>query len=106
MRRLADRYTVVVPDLRGFGDSDKPYGPFGPEGHAADMLALIEALGIERIGVVGHDVGGAAMPHLARKAPERLANRDLVSEAVKLSVLAGVARCAGRLGSAISGRLT
>lgn len=72
MRRLADRYTLVAPDLRGFGDSDKPNGPFGPEGHATDMLALINALGIERVGVVGHDVGGAAMQPLARKAPERL----------------------------------
>jgi pimeloyl-ACP methyl ester carboxylesterase len=72
MDRLADRYTLVAPDLRGFGDSDKPTGPFGPDGHAADMLALLDALGIRRIGVVGHDVGGAAMQPLARKAPERL----------------------------------
>ena len=72
MRRLADRYTLLAPDLRGFGDSDKPAGPFGPDGHAADMLALLDALGIHRIGVVGHDVGGAVMQPLARKAPERL----------------------------------
>ena len=37
------------------------------------MLALLEALSIERAGVVGHDVGGAAMLHLARKAPNRIA---------------------------------
>ncbi|HUK10716.1 MAG TPA: alpha/beta hydrolase [Stellaceae bacterium] len=72
MHRLADRYTLVAPDLRGFGDSDKPRGPFGPDGHAADMLALLDALDIRRIGVVGHDVGGAVMQPLARKAPERL----------------------------------
>jgi pimeloyl-ACP methyl ester carboxylesterase len=72
MHRLADRYTLVAPDLRGFGDSDKPTGPFGPDDHATDMLALIDALGIHRIGVVGHDVGGAVMQPLARKAPERL----------------------------------
>lgn len=72
MQRLADRYTLVAPDLRGFGDSDKPTGPFGPGDHAADMLALLDALGIHRVGVVGHDVGGAAMQPLARKAPERL----------------------------------
>ena len=72
MQRLADRYTLVAPHLRGFGDSDKPTGPFGPNDHAADMLALLDALGIRRIGVVGHDVGGAVMQPLARKAPERL----------------------------------
>jgi pimeloyl-ACP methyl ester carboxylesterase len=72
MTRLASGYTLVAPDLRGFGDSDKPEGPYGPEQHAADMLALMDALGFERFGVVGHDVGGAAMQPLARSAPERV----------------------------------
>jgi pimeloyl-ACP methyl ester carboxylesterase len=72
MHRLADRYTLIAPDLRGFGDSDKPTDPFGPGGHAADMLALLDALGVRRSGIVGHDVGGAAMQPLAREHPERL----------------------------------
>src|SRR5215467_7279967 len=72
MTRLADRFLLIAPDLRGFGDSDKPSGPFGPADHAADMLALMDALGIRRAGVVGHDVGGAVMQPLARTAPERL----------------------------------
>ena len=73
MLRLADRFTLIAPDLRGFGDSDKPAGPFGPDDHAADMLALLDALGIGRAGIVGHDVGGAVMQPLARKAPDKLA---------------------------------
>jgi pimeloyl-ACP methyl ester carboxylesterase len=73
MQRLADRYTLLAPDLRGFGDSDKPQGPYGPDGHAADMLALIDALGIARSGLVGHDVGGPVIMAIARKAPEKLA---------------------------------
>ena len=73
MQRLADRYTLIAPDLRGFGNSDKPAGPFGPPDHTADMLALLDALGLDRVGVVGHDVGGAVMQPLARKAPQRLA---------------------------------
>jgi pimeloyl-ACP methyl ester carboxylesterase len=72
MVRLAGRYRLIAPDLRGFGDSDKPNGPFGPQDHAADMLALLDALGIRRAGVIGHDVGGAAMQPLARTAPERV----------------------------------
>jgi pimeloyl-ACP methyl ester carboxylesterase len=72
MARLADRFTLIVPDLRGFGDSDKPDGAYGPDGHAADMLALMDRLGIARFGVVGHDVGGAVMQPLARRAPDRL----------------------------------
>ena len=73
MARLAGRHTLIAPDLRGFGDSDKPDGPYGPDQHTADMLALMDALGIERMGVVGHDVGGAVMQPLARSAPSRLA---------------------------------
>jgi len=73
MTRLAGRYDLIAPDLRGFGDSDKPQGPFGPQDHAADLLGLLDALGIERAGVIGHDVGGAAMQALARRAPARLA---------------------------------
>jgi pimeloyl-ACP methyl ester carboxylesterase len=73
MTRLSGRFSLIAPDLRGFGDSDKPDGPYGPEQHAADMLALMQTLGIARFGVVGHDVGGAAMQPLARLAPARLA---------------------------------
>jgi pimeloyl-ACP methyl ester carboxylesterase len=73
MQRLAGNYTLIAPDLRGFGDSDKPSGPFGPDGHAADMRALLGALGVQRAGVVGHDVGGPVMQFLARAVPDRLA---------------------------------
>lgn len=72
MERLADRFTLIAPDLRGFGDSDKPADLWGAADHAADMLALLDALGVGRCGVVGHDVGGAVMQPLARMAPERL----------------------------------
>ena len=73
MTRLAGRFSLIAPDLRGFGDSDKPDGPYGPDQHTSDMLALMDALGIKRFGVVGHDVGGAVMQPLARAAPDRLA---------------------------------
>jgi len=72
MARLASRFRLIAPDLRGFGDSDKPDGPFGAPDHAADMLALLDALGIKRAAIIGHDVGGAAMQPLARTAPERV----------------------------------
>src|SRR5258707_7562523 len=71
--RLADRFTLYAPDLRGFGGSDKPDGPFGPDQHAADMLALMDALGLRQAGIIGHDVGGALMQPLARQAPGRIA---------------------------------
>ncbi len=73
MTRLADRFTLYAPDLRGFGDSDKPEGPHGPDQHAADMLALMDALSLKQAGVVGHDVGGGLMQPMARRAPDRIA---------------------------------
>jgi pimeloyl-ACP methyl ester carboxylesterase len=72
MTRLADRHALIAPDLRGFGDSSKPTGPWGADAHANDVLALLDALGIARVGIVGHDVGGAVMQALARKAPDRI----------------------------------
>ncbi len=71
MERLADRYRLIAPDLRGFGDSSKPPGPWGAAEHAADMIALLDALGVGTVGVIGHDVGGAVMQAMARTAPDR-----------------------------------
>src|SRR5260370_7646619 len=56
MTRLADRYTLLAPDLRGFGDSDKPDGPFGPDQHAADMVALLDAPGLATAGIPAHSL--------------------------------------------------
>ena len=58
MTLLADRFALVAPDLRGFGDSSKPDGPHSPDQHASDMLALMDGLGVQRFGVVGHGGGG------------------------------------------------
>src|ERR1700730_3398547 len=73
MTRLANRFTLYAPDLRGFGDSDKPEGIFGPDQQAEDILALMDALVLKQAGIVGHDVGGALMQPLARTAPARMA---------------------------------
>ena len=72
MQRLAGQSHLVAPDLRGFGASSKPAGPWGAAEHAADLLAVLDALGLGRLGIVGHDVGGAVMQALARLAPDRI----------------------------------
>jgi pimeloyl-ACP methyl ester carboxylesterase len=76
MERLAGSFRLVAPDLRGFGDSAKPSpGPSagaGPEVHAADLLALLDALGEARVGLVGHDVGAYVAQAFARSHPDRL----------------------------------
>lgn len=73
MERLAGRFDLVAPDLRGFGDSDKPAGPFGATEQAADILALADALGLASFGVVAHDLGGAVAQALAASAADRIA---------------------------------
>ena len=75
--RLAAEFTVVAPDLRGYGDSSKP--PAGPEhvnyakrALAQDQVETMAALGFERFCVVGHDRGARVAHRLARDHPERV----------------------------------
>lgn len=57
MPALAERYTVIVPDLRGFGDSAVPGGGYDAATVAADVREVCRQLGHERVAVVGHDIG-------------------------------------------------
>ena len=71
---LAERYTVVCPDLRGYGRSDKPettpdHAPYSKRAMAADGVALMRALGHERFAVVGHDRGSYVAFRLAMDHP-------------------------------------
>ncbi|MGE0022783.1 MAG: alpha/beta fold hydrolase [Hyphomicrobium sp.] len=82
---LAERFTVVAADLRGYGASSKPPGGGGHAAYskramAADQVALMRALGHERFRLAGHDRGGrvahrAALDH--PEAVERLAVLDI-----------------------------
>ncbi len=73
--RLRRRYTLVMPDLRGYGDSDKPEGPadhsaYSKRTMALDARDLMRALGHERFFVCGHDRGGRVAHRLALDHPE------------------------------------
>jgi len=57
MPLLAGRHTVIVPDLRGAGDSSRPESGYDKKNMAADIHALVSSLGIDRAGIVGHDIG-------------------------------------------------
>jgi pimeloyl-ACP methyl ester carboxylesterase len=67
---------AVAPDFFGFGDSETirgdPVAAAGEESLAGDVLELIDALALDRVVVVGHDIGSAVAPALARLAPERI----------------------------------
>jgi pimeloyl-ACP methyl ester carboxylesterase len=77
MKRLAGRYDLIAPDLRGFGESGEPdpapSDRVGPEVHLADVMALLETLGLQRIGIVSHDVGAYVAQLHGRQHPERTA---------------------------------
>jgi haloacetate dehalogenase len=70
---LAEQYTVVCPDLRGYGDSDKPRDGYDKKTMARDMHELMLALGHARYAVVGHDRGGRVGHRLALDQAEAVA---------------------------------
>jgi haloacetate dehalogenase len=72
---LAKNYTVVVSDLRGYGESSKPYGKADHSSYskrvmAADQHAMMKALGYEQFFLLGHDRGGRVSHRLAMDFPE------------------------------------
>jgi pimeloyl-ACP methyl ester carboxylesterase len=69
---LAADFRLLMPDLRGFGSSAVPAGGFDPARFAADAIALLDALEIERAGVIGHDWGGFAAYLVGLRHPERV----------------------------------
>ncbi|WP_345150360.1 alpha/beta fold hydrolase [Nonomuraea rubra] len=78
---LAERHTVVAPDLRGYGLSDKPATGYDKRRMAADLAELVGSLGFERASVVGHDRGARVAHRWALDRPdqvERLAVLDVV----------------------------
>jgi pimeloyl-ACP methyl ester carboxylesterase len=68
---LAERYRVIVPDLRGHGWSEEPRAGYEKESLAQDLIGLLDALGHERVRLVGHDWGAFAGFLACLRAPER-----------------------------------
>lgn len=64
---------MLAPDLRGWGWSEAPPGDYAKTTFAADILALLDAEGLERVPVIGHDWGGFTAFLLALEHPERVA---------------------------------
>ena len=54
---LARRHTVIVPDLRGAGASDRPQSGYDKKNMAVDIHELTRSLGFDRVAIVGHDIG-------------------------------------------------
>jgi pimeloyl-ACP methyl ester carboxylesterase len=69
---LAERRRVLVPDLRGWGWSDAPPGDYAKSTFVADVVALLDAEGLERVDVIGHDWGGWTGFLLGLEHPDRV----------------------------------
>jgi haloacetate dehalogenase len=84
--RLQERFTLVLPDLRGYGESTGPapdpqHVNYSKRAMASDMVAVMAALGHKRFSVAGHDGGGRVAYRLALDRPEcveRLAVLDIL----------------------------
>src|SRR5947209_4420757 len=79
MQLLAERHTVVAPDLLGHGDSAKPRGDYSLGAHASGIRDLLLGLGLECATVVGHSLGGGIAMQMAYQYPERCERLVLVS---------------------------
>ncbi|WP_037066333.1 alpha/beta fold hydrolase [Pseudonocardia acaciae] len=78
---LAEEHTVIAPDLRGYGRTDKPASGYDKRTMASDVAALVESLGFDRVAVVGHDRGGRVAHRWGLDRPEqvrRLAVLDIL----------------------------
>jgi lipase len=81
--RLAHRFRVLAPDLRGHGFSDwEP--PWSIAAHTADVLETVEDAGVERAAWLGHSFGGRLVLELAALAPERVERALLLDPSIDL----------------------
>jgi pimeloyl-ACP methyl ester carboxylesterase len=77
--KLAQRFTVIAPDLLGHGESDKPHADYSLPAFANGMRDLLAVLGIDRVTVVGHSFGGGVAMQFAYQYPELVERIVLVS---------------------------
>ncbi len=71
MPALAKHFHVVVVDIRGMGDSDRPAGGYDKKTMAQDVSELVKSLGFERVYIAGHDVGGQVVFSFVANHPDQ-----------------------------------
>jgi len=76
---LENEFDVITPDLRGFGQSTTVETPYTISEMADDLAGLLDHLGIEKIALAGHSMGGYVALAFARKYPQRVSGLGLVS---------------------------
>src|SRR6516164_7731316 len=86
--QLARRFTVIAPDNRGTGLSDKPVHGYAIANLARDVCGLLDELGIAEVAMLGYSMGGAIAQELVRQFPSR------VSHLILCATMAGGPRAA------------
>ncbi|MDN4474329.1 alpha/beta hydrolase [Demequina sp. SYSU T00192] len=81
---------LIAPDLRGRGGSHAVRGPAGMEAHARDLVAVLDAFGLESVPVVGHSMGAFVAVVLAHRAPDRVTGLVLIDGGLPLAAPAGL----------------
>jgi pimeloyl-ACP methyl ester carboxylesterase len=81
---------LLTPDLRGRGRSNGLGGPFGMARHADDLVHVLDAMGVERVGVLGHSMGAFVAMVLAHRHPDRVEHLVLVDGGLPIPVPPGL----------------
>ncbi len=87
---IGGRVRLVAPDLRGRARSNNLPGPYGMAAHAADLIAVAGHLGLDRVPLVGHSMGGFVVASTAAAYPDRISSVLLVDGGVALTVPPGL----------------
>ncbi|WP_164273172.1 alpha/beta hydrolase [Stenotrophomonas sp. B1-1] len=84
---LAANHRVIAPDLRGYGETEKPATGYDKRSMAQDIVALLDTLGIDKVALVGHDRGARVATRLAKDHPQRV-DRLVVMDNVPTRIVA------------------
>ena len=79
---LEDKFDLILPDLRGFGESTTVNSPYSMDDYASDIAGLLDKMGIQKAAIVGHSMGGYVALAFARLYPERVSGLALISSQV------------------------
>ncbi|HZJ23256.1 MAG TPA: alpha/beta hydrolase [Anaerolineales bacterium] len=79
---LEDRFDLILPDLRGFGESTTVDAPYSMDDYASDIAGLLDQLGIQKAVIAGHSMGGYVALAFASLYPARVSGLALISSQV------------------------